>query len=127
MSLTPAEIMSMRSGLRVAKGHTIVAGLGLGHLLINVTKKTAVKKVTLVEISQDLVDWLFPRIKPYLEMDVEIIVADANEVIPGLEADVALIDIYETYGNKEFLAPHQHINKVWVWGSAKYRGDNGYF
>lgn len=122
MSLSPAELMSMRGGLRLAKGHTVVAGLGLGHLLIGVTKKPSVKKVTLIEISQDLVDWLFPRIKPHLGMDVEIVVADANAAISGLEADVALIDIYETYGNKEFYAPHAHIKKVWVWGSAKYLG-----
>ena len=118
MSLTPAELMSMRTGLRFAKGHTIVAGLGLGHLLIEVTKKKTVKKVTLVEISRELVDWLYPRIKPHLAQDVDVIIGDANHIIPGLEADAALIDIDSSYGSNEFLAPHQHINKVWVWGSA---------
>jgi len=118
MSLTPAEIMSMRTGLRFAKGHTVVAGLGLGHLLIEVTKKRSVKKVTLVEISQELVDWLYPRVKAYLAQDVNVIVGDANHVIPGLEADSALIDIDSSYGNNNFHAPKEHIDKVWVWGTA---------
>lgn len=127
MSLTPAEILSMQAGLRFAKGRTVVAGLGLGYLLINVTKKKSVKKVTLVEISQELVDWLLPKIKPHLGMDVDVIVGDANTVIPGLEADSALIDIDSTYGNNTFLAPHQHIDRVWVWGSAKIGERNDCF
>jgi hypothetical protein len=127
MSITPAEVMSMRTGLRFAKGHTIVAGLGLGHLLINVTQKKSVKKVTLVEINQDLVDWIYPRVKPHLEMAVEVIVGDARKVIPGLEADVALIDIDSKYGNNRFRAPTQHIGKVWVWGSAKHKGSYDYW
>lgn len=127
MSLTPAEIMSMRTGLRFAKGHTIVAGLGLGHLLIEVSKKKSVKKVTLIEISQELVDWIFPRVRPHLGMDVVVCVGDANSVIPSLEANVALIDIDSSYGNNVFHAPHQHVDKVWVWGSAKYRGEDDYW
>jgi hypothetical protein len=127
MSLTPAEILSMQAGLRFAKGHTVVAGLGLGHLLINVTKKASVKKVTLVEISQELVDWLLPKVKPHLGMDVDVIVGDANTIIPGLEADSALIDIDSSYGNNEFLAPHRHIDRVWVWGSSKIGDHNGCF
>jgi spermidine synthase len=127
MSLTPAELMSMRTGLRFANGHTIVAGLGLGHLLIEVTKKKSVKRVTLVEIDQELIAWLYPKIKPHLQQEVEIIVGDANKVIPGLEADAALIDIDSSYGNNRFLAPHQHIHKVWVWGSAAMGGRNSYW
>jgi len=126
MSLTPAELLSMRTGVRFASGHTIVAGLGLGHLLIEVTKKRSVKKVTLVEISQELIDWLYPRVKPFLEKDVEVIVGDANHVIPGLEADAALIDIDADYGNNEFTAPKEHIRKVWVWGTAAIGGSYDY-
>lgn len=127
MSLTPAELMSMRTGLRFANGHTIVAGLGLGHLLIEVTKKKAVKKVTLVEINQELIDWLYPKIKPYLQQEVSVIVGDAYKVIPGLEADAALIDIDATYGNNKFSAPHKYINKVWVWGSSVIGGRSDYW
>jgi hypothetical protein len=127
MSITPAEIMSMRTGLRFARGHTVVAGLGLGHLLMEVTKKRSVKKVTLVEISQELIDWLYPRIKPHLKMDVDVIVGDAKHTIPGLEADAALVDIDESYGNNTFSAPWQHIPSRWVWGSAPVGSRDGYF
>lgn len=118
MSLTPAEMLSMRTGARLATGHTVIAGLGLGHLLIEVCQKRSVKKVTLVEISRELVDWIFPRIQPYLKCEVDVIIGDANATIPSLEADAALIDIFPFYGNNEFRAKHPCIEKIWVWGSA---------
>lgn len=99
MSLTPAEVMSMRTGARLAMKHTVVVGLGLGHLLIEVAQKRSVKKITLVEIDRGLVDWLLPKIKPYLTKEIEVIVGDAHSVMPSLEADVALIDIYPGYGD----------------------------
>lgn len=127
MSLTPAEIMSMRPGTRLAKGHTVVAGLGLGHILIEVSKKRSVKKVTLVEVSQELVSWLYPHIKPHLKQDVEVIIGDAYKVIPELTADVALIDIAASYGNKSFRVTHPNINRMWVWGSAAIGERHGSF
>ena len=39
MSLTPMECMTQRPGIRFAKGHTIVAGLGLGWALIEIMRK----------------------------------------------------------------------------------------
>ena len=47
MSLTPMEMITLRGGVRAAKGHTVVAGLGLGYQLIEISKKKSVKKVTL--------------------------------------------------------------------------------
>lgn len=116
MSMTPQEIFTLRCGTRFAKGHTIVAGLGLGHQLIECSKRKQVKKLTLVEISQELVDWLLPAIEPHLSMPVEVVVGDANKLIPDMEADAALIDIYASYGGNDF--PYcRNIRKVWCWGS----------
>lgn len=116
MSMTPMEFFTLRCGTRFAKGHTIVAGLGLGHQLIECSKRKKVKKLTLVEIEQELVDWLFPHIEPHLEMDVDVIVDNAYHVIPKMEADAALIDIYKGYGGNDF--PYcPNVRKVWCWGS----------
>lgn len=123
MSLTPMEMLSLRTGTKMARGSVIVAGLGLGHQLIEVSKRKQVKKLVLVERSQDLVDWLYPRIKPHLGMDVEIVVGDAYEAMPKMKADIALIDIFPNYGNNSFccdkfyrLCPQ--IKKIWCWGTA---------
>jgi hypothetical protein len=120
MSTTPMELLTLRLGTRFAKGHTIVAGLGLGHQLIECAKRKQVKKLTLVEISQELVDWVMPALKPHLEMDVEVVVGNAYEVIPDMTADAALIDIFHSHGGNDFKSC-PNINKVWCWGAQYSR------
>lgn len=120
MSLSPNELITLRPGTRKAKGHTIVAGLGLGHQLIQVSHRKQVKKLTLVEISAELVEWLMPRIKPHLGCPVDVVIGDANEVIPKMKADVCLMDIYEGFGfNQDWEFVHKcngNIGTVWFWG-----------
>ena len=124
MSITPQEILTLRCGTRFAKGTTVLAGLGMGHQLEQVCKRKKVKKVIVVEKEEGLVGW----IKPQLDLngkDVEFVIGDAKKLIPEMEADAALIDIYKGYGFNEF--PHcPKIKKVWVWGSAKLP-DRGYW
>lgn len=127
MSLTPAELMTLRPGTRKAKGHTIIAGLGLGHQLIEVTKRLQVKRVTVVELDAELVDWIMPVVTPHLRKRVDVVVGDAYEEIPKLRADVALIDIFPGYGDGfrrvAELAKHSpHVKKFWGWGTSEMRG-----
>lgn len=126
MSLTPAEIMSLRAGTRLAKGHTVVAGLGLGHQLLEVCKRKKVTAVTLVEIDQELVDWLMPVLKPHIAATgkkVDVVVGDAMKLVPDMTADVALIDIFDGYGGNRWEVSQIRelsfgINTVWGWGTA---------
>ena len=124
MSLTPAELLSLRPGTRLARGHTVVAGLGLGHQLVEVSRRVQVKRVTLVELSAELVDWLLPQIRPRIRRPLAVEVGDAFEVLPRLRADVALVDIYPEYGGNaratERLArTSPGIRRVWGWGDEK--------
>ena len=135
MSLTPMEVLSQRPGTRQAKGHVVVAGLGLGWGLYDVLRKRTVRKVTLVERSAELVDWVLPRVMDNVHRrigknvpHVEVIVGDARNVLWNFEADVALIDIFPRYGSNEFFVrdpavsyEHTHpqkIETVWCWGAA---------
>lgn len=93
MSFTPMEFFTLRPGTRMARGHTIVAGLGLGHQLVEVCKKKNVTKVTLIEKDQGIVDWILPRLD-LNDKDFEVVVGDANKLLLDMEADVALVDIY---------------------------------
>lgn len=135
MSLTPMEMWTLRAGTRAAKGHTIIAGLGLGHQLLEVANKKSVTKVTLVEKSQDLVDWIMPKLQdvrlgqPFLPKNkpIEVVVGDAYEEIPKLEADVALMDIFPTYGgNREdcegLMRKAKGVKRWWIWGSQPMGG-----
>lgn len=131
MSLTPSEIITQRPGYRLARGHVVVAGLGLGWALVDVFRKRSVTKVTLVEISQELVDWVMPALAPHLRglgKDFDTIVGNAKDVLVDYKADVALIDIFPDYGSndfwvnggdgKRFSGRPKNIDTVWCWGSA---------
>ncbi len=121
MSLTPAELLSLRPGTRLARGHTVVAGLGLGHQLVEVARRVQVRRVTLVERSRELVEWLMPRLRPRLRRPVRVEVGDAFQVMPRLRADVALVDIYPEYGGNarataRLAQTSPGIRRVWGWG-----------
>ncbi len=126
MSLTPAEILTLREGSRLAKGKVVIAGLGLGHQLIEVSKRLAVKEIVLVELSQELVDFYLPRVRPLVKKRLTVLVGDAHQIVPTLSADVALIDIFPAYGGneaatRELARRSPKIKKMWGWGTAALR------
>ena len=135
MSLTPMEFFTLRAGTKLAKGHTVIAGLGMGHQLIEVSKKKSVKQITVVEKSAELVKFIWPEIKKHLPADkpIELLVGDAYEVLPDLTADVALVDIFPDYGSNRFeiiqrgrgwvQVPCPGIKRIWVWGAADVKGE----
>lgn len=119
MSLTPMEMFTLRAGTRFAKGHVVVAGLGLGHQLVEVSLRKQVRCITLVERSDSLVNFILPQLKRFLGHPVDaVIVGDARKVVPeSCVADVALVDIFSGYGGNDF-PKCPNVGKVWCWGSA---------
>lgn len=127
MSLTPAELMTLRPGTRQAKGKVIIAGLGLGHQLIEVSRRLQVKRIVVVEIDQELVDWMLPVIRPHLRKPVEVVVGDAFEVIPSLTGDIALVDTFPGYGDgfrvvEQLAKRSPGIKRFWGWGTSEMTG-----
>ena len=54
---------------------------------------------------------------------VKVIVGDAFKVLPTLEADVALVDVFPEYGNNHAATAQlaracKKIGKVWGWGGS---------
>lgn len=135
MSFTPMEFFTLRPGIRIARGHTVVAGLGMGYQLEQVCAKRNVSQVTLVEECQELVEWILPRLDLHGKT-IEVIVGDAHQIVPALTADVALIDIFPTYGgngdrwqrkirSQQHMRSHKNagidqgeIVRTWIWGAA---------
>ncbi|NJK31626.1 MAG: hypothetical protein HC927_03975 [Deltaproteobacteria bacterium] len=80
----------------------MIAGLGLAHQLIEVGKRDVVTEITVIERSAELCDLIMPRAMPILaaqgKTQVKVIVGDAFQVLPKLTADVALVDVFPTYG-----------------------------
>jgi hypothetical protein len=74
MSDTPAEQRDHWEPLYKAKGSCLINGLGIGMLLKNILLKDNVTDVTVVEISQDLIDLVSPY---YSDARVTYICSDA--------------------------------------------------
>ena len=130
MSLTPMESLTLRPGTVRAKGTVIVAGLGLGHQLIEVSKRRQVAKIVLVERDEGLVHWLLPKIKPFMWQGsyprFEVVIGDAYKVMPKMKADVALVDIFPSFGGNEGRRDElrrtcPNIEFVWGWGCNAWR------
>jgi hypothetical protein len=128
MSLTPAELLTLRPGTKLAKGKVIIAGLGLAHQLIEVGKRRAVTEITVVERSRELVELIMPRAMAVLakhgRTQVRVLGGDAFTLLPKLEADVALIDVFPAYGdNREAMAKLRkqckNIGRLWDWGASE--------
>ncbi len=80
----------------------------------------------LVELSQELVDFYLPRIRPLIKKRLTVLVGDAFKIIPTLSADVALLDMFPAYGGnepatRELARRSPKIKKVWGWGTATLR------
>ena len=127
MSLTPAELLTLRPGTKLAKGRVIIAGLGLAHQLIEVGKRQAVTEITVVERSRELVEMIMPRAMAVLashgRTQVKVLGGDAFKLLPKLEADVALIDVYPAYGDNrgamaELRKQCKGIKRLWDWGAS---------
>jgi predicted membrane-bound spermidine synthase len=84
MGDTPAEMRDHDAPVRVARGRCLINGLGLGVVLQACLQKSEVEHVTVVEVSQDVVDLVAPH---YFEMfgaqRLEVICADAYEFKPS--------------------------------------------
>ena len=61
MSDTPAEMRDHSYAVRMAKGSCLINGLGIGLVLKNILLKSEVTDVTVVEISQELIDIVAPH------------------------------------------------------------------
>lgn len=74
MSDTPAEMRDHSWAIWKATGSCMINGLGIGMVLKNILLKPEVTDVTVVEISQDLIDLVGPY---YADPRVKIVCSDA--------------------------------------------------
>lgn len=97
MSDTPGEAHEHRPALRMAKGHVLLNGLGLGFLLDAILRKPEVEHVTVVEKSADVIKLCGGRFK---RKPVEMVHADALEFKPprGETYDMVWHDIWTISG-----------------------------
>jgi len=122
MSLNPMEVLTQRSGVRMAKGKVVIGGLGLGWLLRKVCDKAEVDHVIVVEKSKELLDWYGYKMCGSFAKVSDVICDDIYNQIDkyGLEARY-LLDIWHLYSgaaNDYRLVPVRRKLKrrLWAWG-----------
>lgn len=126
MSNTPAEIEDHWEMIHKSTGSVLINGLGLGVCLTAILEKDDVEDVTIIELSQDVIDLVGPIFAD--DSRVKIICIDAFEWKPpkGKKYDVVWHDIWDyiTEDNLEDMHKlHRKYGKRAVWqGSwARYQ------
>jgi hypothetical protein len=98
MSDTAFEKLTNLDFVEQATGDVLIAGLGLGMVLLPVLAKPDVTSVTVVELHQDVVDLVAPPIRRAAGADagkLKIIVSDIMSYKPrGAKWDVVYFDIW---------------------------------
>lgn len=94
MSDTPAEQRDHHEAVKNATGVCLLNGLGIGMVLKNILLKDDVTEVTVVEISQDLIDLVSPY---YTDKRISFIHANALEYKPpkGKKYNMVWHDIWD--------------------------------
>ncbi len=98
MSDAEYEKITNRTIVRVARGNVLIAGLGLGMILMPLLKNKDVKKITVIEKEQELIDLISPKIKKHDKKNkLQVIQGDINEIeLPKEQKfDVIYFDIWD--------------------------------
>lgn len=104
MSTTPMERESQWRHVLAARGHVVIAGLGMGWLVANVARKPEVTAVTVLERDPEVIA-LFPKILPrYTGMKkVKIVNTDALAWKTNDAVDLLAADIWLSLGDADAL------------------------
>jgi len=99
------ERASVTDVCREASGNVLIAGLGLGMILCKIVPKDTVKKVTVVEISQDVINLVEQPLRKYLGPEsskLEIILHDIWGLTPEHKYDTIFFDIWGDYSGDTY-------------------------
>lgn len=99
MSITPLEIESQEIGIRLAKGHVAIFGLGMGWAAAATAMRDRVERVTVVEQDPDVVALhneldLFAQLPPDKRAKIRIVEGDALAWRPDAPVDLLMPDIW---------------------------------
>jgi spermidine synthase len=117
MSDTPAEMRDHGMAVRNAYGSCLINGLGLGMVLKNILLRPDVTDVTVVEISQELIDLVGPH---YADPRLTIVCSSAFDYKPpkGKRYDMVWHDIWDdlcTDNLKEMTVLHRKYGRLCEW------------
>jgi hypothetical protein len=99
MSITPLEIESAEIGIRLARGHVLVMGLGMGWAAAATAVQGGVTAVTIVERDPDVLALhaeldLFAQLPDHARAKLRIVEGDAYAYVPDRPVDLLMPDIW---------------------------------
>lgn len=99
MSLTPLEFESQGIGIRLARGHVLIFGLGLGWAAAATAAMPAVTAVTVVEHEPDVLELHaaldpFAQLPPAARAKLRVVEGDAFRYVPEEPVDLLMPDIW---------------------------------
>lgn len=127
MSLSPHEIESQELGCRYARGHTVVMGLGMGWVAVNMALNPAVRKVTIIERDPEVID-LFQlsgalnALQSAITDKIRVVRADALEWRPEESVDFLYADIWQrleepqTLDDVRRMQANVQADVIYFWG-----------
>ena len=78
--------------IREAHGHVLIGGLGIGMILLAMQDRPEILSITVVEISQELHDFIVPNLE--LNDKVKIVISDIHDFEPKRFYDFVYCDIW---------------------------------
>jgi hypothetical protein len=90
MSDTPAEQRTNVDVVEKAHGNVLIAGLGIGMILVPILDKQRVRHVTVVEKSADVIKLVMPALREYLSDDYNTKLVVEHKDIFAFEPDKTL-------------------------------------
>jgi hypothetical protein len=127
MSLSPREVESQELGIRHAFGHTVVMGLGMGWVAINIALNSNVDRVSVIEHDPEVID-LFGKsgaldgLSRAVADRMEFIEDDALQWRPDGAVDFLYADIWpelrmpETLDEVRRMQENVKAKQVYYWG-----------
>lgn len=99
MSLTPLEVESQEIGIRLAQGHALIMGLGMGWAAAATAAMPAVEAVTVVERDPDVLALhrqldIFAQLPPEARAKLRVVEASAYDYRPDRPVDLLMPDIW---------------------------------
>jgi hypothetical protein len=99
MSVTPLEVESQQIGIRLARGHVLIFGLGMGWAAAAAAAMPAVRAVTVVEQDQDVLALhreleIFGQLPDSTRAKLRVVEGDAYRFRPEQPVDLLMPDIW---------------------------------
>lgn len=127
MTNTPAEIRDHVPFINKACGNVLIAGLGLGMVVQALLDQGNCEHITVVELSQDVIDLVGPS---YNNSRVEIVCCDIFKFKPQMHYDYAWFDIWPDICGNNFpqmkklhrkFATHVSNRDSWCYKECRQR------